>query len=157
MSKKEENFQRDNAEETKKGMKEINKIIFRENELVPDDWTDFQLTPEEVKILKEGENYIDKELAPSLSIYRKVSKEELNDHERPAKETKKKEQEVEKEKEETQVEDKKFTEAEIAEIDSLLKEKTKNLKLKIEKSDKEKQKKLKYEEEKEKKDLERLK
>ena len=155
MSKKEENFQRDNAEETKKGMKEINKIIFRENEVVPDDWTDFQLTPEEVKILKEGENYIDKELAPSLSIYRKVSKEELNDHERSDKETKKREQEVEKE--EIQVEDKKFTEAEIAEIDSLLKEKTKNLKLKTEKYDKNKQRKLKYEEEKEKKDLERLK
>lgn len=154
MNKNEENFKRDNFEETKKGMKEINKIIFRTNEEVPDDWTDFQLTAEEVKILKEGENYVDKELTSSLSIYRKATKEELMDDERPVKEVKQENsKEIEPEKPQTE---QRFSEDEIVEINNLLKQETKNLKLKSEVDSKDKYRKLKAEEEKKKKeDLER--
>ncbi len=155
MSKKEEELKRDNYEETKKGMKEINKILFRNNDDLPDDWTDFQLSPEEVKILKEGENYIEKVLAPNLSIYRKATKEELADNERPIK-TVKKEKTAELEINEKQAE-KTFSEDEITEINNLLKQKTKNLKLKAEVESKDKYKKLKDEEEKKKREeLERL-
>lgn len=159
MSKKEE-FKRDNFEETKKGMKEVGKIIFRTNEYVPDDWTDFDVTPEEARILKEGVDYVEKELAPSLSIYRKVSKEELLDNDEPEKEVVQaiEEVQVEEIEQEEQKESKsRFTEAEIAEMNSLLKQKSRNLKLRTEKVAKDKNLKLKEEEIKKKKEeLERL-
>lgn len=158
----EKTAERDNSAETKQGMKKINRIIFGKNEDFPDDWTDFELTADEVKILKEAEDYIEKELIPSLSVNKKVSKKELMDDERPIKEVKKET----KAKEMTEIENKhldeaqkelRFSEAEITEIDELLKQKTKNLKLKRDMESEDKHKKLKDEvERKKKEEIDRL-
>ena len=140
MSEKKE-FKRDNFEETKKGLREINKIIFRNNEDIPDDWTDFEITSSEAKILKEGEDYIEKVLIPNLSTYRKISKEELLKEEKEIKEHSKEKEEAKEENKSVIKGEKtkgKFTEEEMAEMNRVLKEKTRNLKLKTEKEVKDK-------------------
>lgn len=156
MEKKDNNQSRDNQQETKKGLKEINKIIFLPNEDVPDNWVDFELSAEEVRILKEGEDYIDKVVAPSLSIYRKVSKEELMDNERPPKEIEQTQENIElnsaKEAKQSTL-----NQQEIEEIDMLLKSKAKTLGLKKQDEiDKEKRLTMSEEERKKKEEIERL-
>ena len=101
-------------------MKKIQKIIFLPNEEITEDWTDHKVTPEEHRILKEGEDYIDKTLIPSLSIYQKPKIGKA----------------------------KTLKESEILEIDKLLKEKAKALKLK-EQTEEEKAKILKEKEDEE--------
>lgn len=123
MDNNEKSSQRDNVKETREGLKEVNKIIFLKNEDFPDDWTEFDLTNDEKKILKEGEDYIDKVLTPSLSINRKVSKKELED--------KNIDREIPKEEltqeKDINIRDKENYE-EILEINNLLKQKAKDLK-----------------------------
>lgn len=162
---KKDNNQRDNQAETRKGLKEINKIIFLPNEYVPDDWTEFELSSEEKRILKEAETYIDKELVPSLSISRKVTKEELADNSRPVREISEQEKSLEKKEAEVQkvVEAKKnktLGEDEINEINMLLKTKAKTLKMReaeeVEKKEKYKRTLEEEEDKKKREEIERL-
>ena len=132
--KKEEKLER--REQIKSDYKKVNKIIFFPNEDVPDDWTDFEMTAEEFRALKEGEEYIEKQIIPNLSISKKYNPKDFKE-------------EVEEEKE---VKESELKEGEISEIDALLKAKAKSLKEDKEKETK--KEKLEKEEEEKKKQRE---
>lgn len=146
---------RDNYTETKKGLKTVNRIIFGNNEEIPDDWTDFELSKEETRILKEGETFIEKELIPTLSISRKFIKKGYKE-DKNLKNEEKKLLLQEKETENELVQNKELSSDDIDEINLLLKRKARKLKLEGEELEYKKLKLKREEDEKKKRELETL-
>ena len=144
---------RDNYTETKKGLKTVNRIIFGNNEEIPDDWTDFELSKEETRILKEGETFIEKELIPTLSISRKFIKKGYKEDKNLKM---KKNYITRKETENELVQNKELSSDDIDEINLLLKRKARKLKLEGEELEYKKLKLKREEDEKKKRELETL-